>query len=93
MSKSASSLMPNSVKMAAAHLAKADGVSLNQFIAVAVAWKVGSIESADTFLTQRAGEAKPSHLPRLLRAAPKVKPASEDARRSYWLTWHQSIGS
>ena len=43
MSKSAYPLkLPESVKAAAARLAKADGVSLNQFIAVAVAEKVGS---------------------------------------------------
>ena len=44
MSKSAYPLkMPKSVKDAAARLAKADGVSLNQFIAVAVAEKVGTV--------------------------------------------------
>lgn len=42
MSKSAYPLkLPASVKAAAARLAKIDGVSLNQFIAVAVAEKIG----------------------------------------------------
>jgi predicted HicB family RNase H-like nuclease len=46
MSKSAYPLkLPVSVKAAAARLAKADGVSLNQFIAVAVAEKVGVLEA------------------------------------------------
>ena len=44
MSKSTYPLkLPNSVKNAAAELAKIDGVSLNQFIAAAVAEKVWSI--------------------------------------------------
>ncbi len=81
MSKSAYPLkMPNSVKTAAARLAKADGVSLNQFIAVAVAEKVGTMETADSFLRQRAGKAKPADLLGFLRKAPKIKPAPEDAR-------------
>ena len=46
--------LPASVKTAAARLAKTDGVSLNQFIAVAVAEKVGVMETAAEFLTRRA---------------------------------------
>ncbi len=79
MSKSAYPLkLPNSVKNAAAQLAKADGVSLNQFIAAAVAEKVGSLRAADTFLAERAGRAKPKDLLRYLRKAPKVAPAPGD---------------
>ncbi|MDE0854135.1 MAG: hypothetical protein OSA97_06910 [Nevskia sp.] len=81
MSKSAYPLkMPNSVKAAAARLAKADGVSLNQFIAVAVAEKVGTMETADSFLRQRAGKAKPGDLLHFLRKAPNVKPSPDDVR-------------
>jgi hypothetical protein len=66
MSNSAYPLkMPNSIKTAAARLAKADGVSLNQFISVAVAEKVGTMETAAEFLT----------------AAPQVEPAPEDRVR------------
>jgi hypothetical protein len=51
MSKSTCPLkLPTSVKTAAARLAKADGVSLNQFIAAAVAEKVGVIETAREFM-------------------------------------------
>jgi len=64
---------PNSVKAAAARLAKTDGVSLNQFISVAVAEKVGAMETADSFLRQRAGKAKPADLLGFLRKAPKVR--------------------
>lgn len=81
MSKSAYPLkMPHSVKAAAVRLAKADGVSLNQFIAVAVAEKVGTLETVVGFLSQRAGKAKPADLLRVLRGAPNVRPAPEDAR-------------
>lgn len=79
MSKSAYPLkLPTSVKTAATQLAKADGVSLNQFIAAAVAEKVGSMRSAETFLVERAGRAKPRDLLRYLRKAPKAKPVSGD---------------
>jgi len=80
MSKSAYPLkMPNSVKTAAARLAKADGVSLNQFISVAVAEKVGAMESAAELLRGRAAKAKPSDLGRYLRKAPNIPPPGEDA--------------
>ena len=79
MSKSSYLLkMPRSVKAAAARLAKEDGVSLNQFIAVAVAEKVGTIETAEEFLRRRAAKAKPSDLLRFLRGAPAVSPSQED---------------
>jgi hypothetical protein len=67
--------MPNSVKVAAARLAKADGVSLNQFIAVAVAQKVGTMETAEEFIRRRAAKAKPSDLMRYLRGRPTRSPA------------------
>jgi len=55
MSKSTYLLkLPTSVKTAAARLAKAEGVSLNQFIASAVAEKVGVNETAREVLEQRA---------------------------------------
>ena len=81
MSKSAYPLkLPTSVKTAAAQLAKADGVSLNQFIAAAVAEKVGSMLTAEVFLAQRAAHAKPGDLLRYLRKAPKSGPAPGDQR-------------
>ena len=80
MSKSTYPLkLPNSIKEAAAELARIDGVSLNQFIAAAVAEKVGVLRTADEFLKQRAGRSSPQDLVRYLRAAPKVPPAEGDA--------------
>ena len=81
MSKSAYPLkLPASVKTAAARLARADGVSLNQFIAVAVAEKVGVIETAGEFLRRRAGKAKPSDLLKSLRNAGRERPSETDRR-------------
>ena len=70
--------MPLSVKTAAARLTKADGVSLNQFIAAAVAEKIGTIETADAFLKLRTAKAKPADLMRFLTAAPRAKPDEND---------------
>lgn len=58
MSKSTYPLkLPTSIKKPAAELAATDGVSLNQFIAAAVAEKVGSLRTAREFLRERAGSA------------------------------------
>ncbi|WP_217569332.1 toxin-antitoxin system HicB family antitoxin [Mesorhizobium sp. GbtcB19] len=47
----------SSVKEAAVRLAKADGVSLNQWIVSAVAQKVGAMETAADFLRHGTGNA------------------------------------
>lgn len=81
MSKSAYPLkLPTSVKNAAAELARLDGVSLNQFIAAAVAEKVGSIRTASEFLRTRAGSSEPKDMVRYLRRAPKTAPMPGDER-------------
>ena len=59
-------------------LAKADGVSLNQWIAVAVAQKVGAVEVANEFLGKRAADAKPGEFERYLDEAPDVPPMPGD---------------
>jgi hypothetical protein len=79
MSKSTYPLkLPNSVKSAAAELAKLDGVSLNQFISAAVAEKIGTLRTASEFLKGRAGTSKPADLVKYLRRAPKVPPVEGD---------------
>ena len=71
--------LPVSVKEAAARLAKEDGVSLNQWIVVAVAQKIGAIESASEFLTRRAGKARPEDMqPFLDRARREARPHGDD---------------
>jgi hypothetical protein len=51
--------LPASVKLAAQRLAKEDGVSLNQWISLAVAEKIGAVETAADVLRVRAGNARP----------------------------------
>ena len=46
--------LPTSIKAAASRLAKEDGVSLNQWIAAAVAQKVGAVETAEFFKSRAA---------------------------------------
>jgi hypothetical protein len=72
--------LPMSVKVAAQRLAKEDGVSLNQWIAVAVAEKVGSVETAADFLRRRAGDAHPSNLTAFLDRAGDEPPSATDKR-------------
>jgi hypothetical protein len=70
--------LPLSVKKAAQRLAKEDGVSLNQWIAAAVAEKVGVVETAAEFFTKRAGSATGVGLMKFLRTAPKRAPEAND---------------
>jgi len=70
--------LPASIKAAAAHLAKEDGVSLNQWIAAAVAQKVGAVETAAAFFQRRAGKATPDDLRRIMDKVPDAPPALDD---------------
>ena len=53
-------------------------MSLNQWIAVAVAQKVGVVETAAEFFKKRAGSSTGEGLMKFLRTAPKAAPAPED---------------
>ena len=64
--------LPHSIKQAAQRLASEDGVSLNQWIASAVAQKVGSVETAAEFFAKRAAKAKGAGLMHYLVNAPDV---------------------
>ena len=82
MSKSTYPLkLPLSTKKAAQRLAKEDGVSLNQWIAVAVAQKIGVVETAAEYFKHRAKGASGKGLMKFLRQAPKGVPESEDLKR------------
>lgn len=70
-----------SIKKAAQRLAKEDGVSLNQWISVAVAEKVGVVQTAAEFFRARAGKSSGAGLMNFLRAAPKVAPGTDDSLR------------
>lgn len=73
--------LPLSTKRAAARLAKEDGVSLNQWIAVAVAEKVGVVETAADLLRHRAGQATGADLITFLDNAPDRPPEAGDEAR------------
>ena len=70
--------LPNSVKKAAQRLAKEDGVSLNQWIAAAVAEKIGVVETTAAFFDKRTGGATGDGLMNFLRKAPNAPPEPED---------------
>jgi hypothetical protein len=70
--------LPQSLKRTAARLAKEDGVSLNQWIATAVAQKIGAVETAAEFLTKRTQGRDGSGLLGFLGKVRDVAPASGD---------------
>ena len=72
--------LPMSIKRAAERLAKEDGVSLNQWIAAAVAEKVGVMETASKFLTARGLGGSAADLLEVLAAAPDQDPEPQDRR-------------
>jgi hypothetical protein len=70
--------LPASVKAAAARLAKEDGVSLNQWIAVAIAQKIGVVETAADFLKRRTGTARREEMLAFLNRGGNEPPAPGD---------------
>ena len=70
--------LPASIKAAAQRLAREDGVSLNQWISVAVAQKVGAVETAADFFQRRSSGAKPRDLLPFLDAAKDEPPPPGD---------------
>jgi HicB family len=70
--------LPMSLKAAAQRLAKEDGVSLNQWIAVSIAQKIGVVETAADFLKQRAGNARPIDMLPFLDGAKREAPPIGD---------------
>ena len=79
MNKGAYALkLPSSIKMAAQRLAKEDGVSLNQWISVAVAEKIGAVQTAASFLQSKAGDARPQDMLAFLDGALDEAPIDAD---------------
>lgn len=70
--------LPISLKETAARLARDDGVSLNQWIATAVAQKIGAVETAAELFERRGARSTPSDLMRHLDNAPNVPPEPGD---------------
>ena len=76
--------LPNSIKAAAARLAKEDGVSLNQWIATAVAQKVGAVETAAEFFKRRANGHTGEGVGRILDKVPDRPPEPGDELPEGW---------
>ena len=72
--------LPASVKTAANAARECRWVSLNQFIAVAVAEKVGVLETAEDFLRRRAGQSKERDLLSFTRKAGHKASTDSDRR-------------
>lgn len=84
MSKAYPLKLPASIKAAATRLAREDGVSLNQWIASAVAQKVGAVETAAEFFKRRAEGAKPGDLRAILARVPDRTPDPGDELPEGW---------
>ena len=65
---------PTSIKPAAARRAKEDGVSLNQWIATAVAQKVGAVETAAEFFKHRAAGHSLDEFDAILDRVDRLRP-------------------
>ncbi len=76
--------LPASIKTAAARLAKEDGVSLNQWIASAVAQKVGAVETAAEFFRRRAEGASLEDFDAVLAHATNGPPPPGDELPEGW---------
>jgi len=70
--------LPHSIGNAAQKLAEEDGVSLSQWVAVAVAQKIGSIETAEAFFKRRSQGADKVDFLEILRSAPDRAPDPGD---------------
>jgi hypothetical protein len=69
--------LPRSIKAAAENLARAEGISMNQFIATAVAEKLSVLSTADFFM-QRAKRAKPDAIDKILNRTGGEPPRAGD---------------
>lgn len=70
--------IPDSLHNQIRKLAEAEGVSINQFIATAVAEKVSALDTLD-YLAERAARGDRSLFEAALRRIPDAPPAEEDA--------------
>lgn len=72
--------LPDSLHRKIRELAERDEVSINQFIATAVAEKAAALLTVD-YLEERARRRDPSLIDRVLARVPDVAPVSGDERR------------
>ena len=69
--------LPDSLHEKLKELAKADGVSINQFMVLAAAEKMSALATED-FLREEAKKGSRQRLKRTLAKAPDVEPADHD---------------
>lgn len=72
--------LPRSVKAAAEKMARDEGISLNQFVATAVAEKLAVMSTAD-FFAERKARADLAAFKRILKRKGGEPPRSGDERR------------
>ena len=70
--------LPPSLGNAARKLAEEDGVSLNQWVSLAVAQKISSVETAEAFFKRRTQGAEQVDFLEILRSAPDRTPDPGD---------------
>jgi len=69
--------IPDSLHRAVREIAETDRVSINQFIACALAEKVSAIRTVD-YLRQRAAQANIEDFDRILAMVPDTEPEAHD---------------
>jgi hypothetical protein len=69
--------LPNSLHTLAKQVAQEDQISLNQFIASAVAEKISAL-TTETYLTQRAEKGSREKFMAVLMAVPAIEPEAFD---------------
>ncbi len=70
--------LPPSLGNAARKLAEEDGITLNQWVSIAVAQKISSVETAEAFFKRRSQGADQVDFQEILRNAPDLTPDSGD---------------
>jgi len=66
--------LPHSIRASVAHMAKEDGISINQFVSIAVAEKLAMMQ-AQTYLAERSARADLNAFDQLM-----MRPGGEPAR-------------
>ncbi len=69
--------LPNSLHDKIEELAKAEGLSFNQFMVTAAAEKIAALLPED-YLTQEAKQGKRADFEKVLKAVPHIEPEEQD---------------
>ncbi len=73
--------LPTSIHREIKNLAKEDGVSINQFISLALAEKISCLKTVD-YLKTRADQGSAGSLLSILESVPDIEPEERDTIRS-----------